>query len=706
MAATRQIHIYEDPSFDPSPSERVDFVHPMLDSSLPPSDGRSPLKRGHANTMPSKVSFNDLEHVPLPRPIDAAFKTDSPMKQPQSAWCYPVAPPVADTAVFGSLSAFASYDQENHHQLPHSDNCAAFPDFASASKSLKPRQTHVNPGPLKAGRGKPTGLDAPTQAQLPAPHEFPPPEDTGKKPQLSYAQLIGMAILRSPERRLTLAQIYKWISDSFAFYRLSSTPTGWQNSIRHNLSISDAFTKQERRKDDPGKGNYWIIVPGKEGKFLKQKSGRRPQSAGGPAMKIFAQPLNEPSSSAWSVAPSAVQKPVVHLSEVPEQPSSDATIPASDAFSPEDRRHQEAINMPPPASRLSFSPPSPVIASSPPLDHAELIRGESPLLASDPLLPLTHKQDRKRTSTAMDDSGYFSSLESSTARQYSTAKGLNNLELEQPRLKRGRAEEEIARIRSSSHDTSPSKTRSLAKQATPQLVSSSPSHELDSSIMLGPLTPGLTFKRPQRPPASVSPNTNLRDHRKRTEALLGSPMRDMGVPHGGTSFSPTFNIPDDDYYGLNDGPHSSFEIFTDASALFDSRRVFPSPEERCVRPKRPARPGKLSSALADVSGASLNRKTPTSIFKSSYLDSPIRPHKSAVKIRDFEGDENATLGKGEQEEFFNFDIFADEDEEQDDFGGLDLLQGFQRIGRNDKATPKAKKVTRPALGARSHTSRF
>merc|ERR1712000_759071 len=53
---------------------------------------------------------------------------------------------------------------------------------------------------------------------LPPPSSFPVIVDDGQKPPLSYAQLIGTAILRSPNRRLTLNQIYTWISDTYSFY--------------------------------------------------------------------------------------------------------------------------------------------------------------------------------------------------------------------------------------------------------------------------------------------------------------------------------------------------------------------------------------------------------------------------------------------------------------------------------------------------------
>lgn len=56
-------------------------------------------------------------------------------------------------------------------------------------------------------------------------------QDSAKdlKPPYSYAQLIGMAILSSPEEKLTLSKIYDFIKERYAFYRLSGG--GWQVSM-------------------------------------------------------------------------------------------------------------------------------------------------------------------------------------------------------------------------------------------------------------------------------------------------------------------------------------------------------------------------------------------------------------------------------------------------------------------------------------------
>ncbi|GAB7358247.1 hypothetical protein MBLNU230_g0398t1 [Neophaeotheca triangularis] len=96
------------------------------------------------------------------------------------------------------------------------------------------------------------------------------------KPPHSYAQLIGMAILSTQEQAMTLSNIYKFIMANYAFYRFNTG--GWQNSIRHNLSLNKAFTKIARRTDEPGKGMKWMIEASEFDTFVSQgmKGCRRP----------------------------------------------------------------------------------------------------------------------------------------------------------------------------------------------------------------------------------------------------------------------------------------------------------------------------------------------------------------------------------------------------------------------------------------------
>ncbi|KAF1746477.1 hypothetical protein GCK72_022933 [Caenorhabditis remanei] len=77
------------------------------------------------------------------------------------------------------------------------------------------------------------------------------------KPPFSYISLITMAIQKSADRQLTLAEIYDWIMMLFPFYL--NNQQRWQNSVRHCLSYNDCFVKVDRSLWKPGKGCYWTL---------------------------------------------------------------------------------------------------------------------------------------------------------------------------------------------------------------------------------------------------------------------------------------------------------------------------------------------------------------------------------------------------------------------------------------------------------------
>ncbi|XP_051961242.1 forkhead box protein P1-B-like isoform X2 [Xyrauchen texanus] len=115
------------------------------------------------------------------------------------------------------------------------------------------------------------------------------------RPPFTYAALIRQAILESPEKQLTLNEIYNWFTRTFAYFRRNAAT--WKNAVRHNLSLHKCFVRVENVK-----GAVWTVD---ELEFQK----RRPQ-------KITGSPLvkNIQTSLGQSPALSALQAAMVDSS--------------------------------------------------------------------------------------------------------------------------------------------------------------------------------------------------------------------------------------------------------------------------------------------------------------------------------------------------------------------------------------------------------
>lgn len=206
-------------------------VHPVIRKALLADDDEDEADMADESAMPYSGSFK-----PRGRPSTA---------QPQSS-SQPARPP------------------------PQQNSTRAAQTLAALSSSQPIPGT-----PLQRNREQPQPKSKPSPAYargltLESTEEVDYSADSAKdlKPPHSYAQMIGQAIMQSKDENATLARIYEFIKERYAFFRFGGG--GWQNSIRHNLSLSKHFEKIPRRTDEPGKGMKWQIVPDHRAEYMKK----------------------------------------------------------------------------------------------------------------------------------------------------------------------------------------------------------------------------------------------------------------------------------------------------------------------------------------------------------------------------------------------------------------------------------------------------
>lgn len=736
----------------------------QLSPSYGPAAGSSPTKTD--SSPPRPVTSHSLTEISIPPPSRPNYSTDSPRKNASFYPPYqqPMLPQMPETAPFHTFAQAPATDKENYYGQDVFQGLQHIP-YGEADYEYKgPMKRSMTDASMNERLVKKQKLEIEEAFMLPDPKDMPAPHDDGTKPLISYAELIGMAILRSPNRRLTLAQIYKWISDTFSFYK--ATDSGWQNSIRHNLSLNKNFIKQDRPKEDPGKGSYWAIKPGEERPYLMGKKNpvRRITNPDGStyihslSSDIGFRANGTPAIGNFTLAPNPVKKTeakVIDSAKFPDDNdfSSDGTIPGSDPALQDDDKDDFSSMMPPPPHIRSSPPPADIGSSPPAMPHEERSGTPPPV----PRFPSTSRSgSRRQKFSGLNDSGYWSSIESSAARGAAHLL-TSDVDIARPRLKKGRAEEEIARIRSSSFD-SPSKGIDF-KKPTSHFASSSPLREDN------PLTPAVVFKRPVKPPPSVSPNTNLRNHRNRMKALLGTPGNALtpakaASPDAGANiWSPAFNVVEDVTLGLtpynSKSPWKPFrdtpgaiaaQLFNDANTAFDIFIDAPeedmtargSPEKRSARRPSLARAATSAGILADITGTSRSNNitlAPTSnspfslspfiqipgkLRSPAKLGSPLKnsykPAASSVSPDDKWlgvglGDENARPTTTDTLDIFGgVNLPSDGSEE-----AIDIFQDFGKIGQQfvpadnrANGSPVRRSMPPPARPAlsRSNTSRW
>jgi len=459
------------------------------------------------------------------------------------------------------LTAGASYplaplpENIDHARLQAEKRDLKTPKRASLQPPAQIQRSYSQPAfpaSKDASSTRPTSSPSDSDPQF----EFEPIVDDGTKPPYSYAHLIGMAILRSPQRRLTLNQIYTWIMTTFEYYRAEAQPqTNWQNSIRHNLSLNKSFVKEERPKDEPGKGHYWKIVAGAESAFAKGAKGRRPlnphRSSTGtmppPAITSQAQ-LASAAALAYHSMPMTDDGLQMSLHEnVGRQRANSAS--STDDNGRRSRKNSLTSKLP----LFELEPPPTINVAQPRLQ-------ESPILPPIDTPPPSQDMKGNRKRKSFRDSGYFGTPEApdhsfdSDAFKIPLADDEDTIEVhsyndsKRPRL-----------------DTTLSESRIIAKPPphsfhnlsiiSPPPSSSPQRAPLSSARKVVFTTPRSQISRrlQDEPPSTCSPQTRLQLHREDINRYLSSPAKSV-------IFESSF---DDPYMDFENASPARFPQFTD-----------------------------------------------------------------------------------------------------------------------------------------------
>ncbi|GAB1309892.1 Forkhead box protein J3 [Madurella fahalii] len=105
-----------------------------------------------------------------------------------------------------------------------------------------------------------------------------------------YAQLIYRALMSNPRYAMTLQEIYQWFRENTDKYKNDSNK-GWMNSIRHNLSMNQAFTKRDRRS-------------------ISSKGGDTEKGSAGTTLSSLSSQGDSKKSTEWFLEPWAIEEGV------------------------------------------------------------------------------------------------------------------------------------------------------------------------------------------------------------------------------------------------------------------------------------------------------------------------------------------------------------------------------------------------------------
>ncbi|CAG9806229.1 unnamed protein product [Chironomus riparius] len=152
--------------------------------------------------------------------------------------------------------AIANYNNNNNNTIQNNyeNNC----EYDLSQKAIDYAMPKLNSTTSSVASSLSSSPSPKQQKQHPNNIPYDPLVHINSKPPYSFSSLIFMAIEDSAQKALPVKEIYAWIIQHFPYFK--TAPTGWKNSVRHNLSLNKCFQKVEKAAN-LGKGSLWMVEP-------------------------------------------------------------------------------------------------------------------------------------------------------------------------------------------------------------------------------------------------------------------------------------------------------------------------------------------------------------------------------------------------------------------------------------------------------------
>uniref|UniRef100_A0A8D1QMI4 Fork-head domain-containing protein n=1 Tax=Sus scrofa TaxID=9823 RepID=A0A8D1QMI4_PIG len=241
----------------------------QLEIQLAKESERLQAMMAHLHMRPSepKAFSQPVSDSPFPAGLPET-PTRTPALQPGSPHPPRVSP--SQLNLVPSSSSFSKVTVSAADSFPdglvHPPTSAAAPVTPLRPPGLGSASLHSG-GPAR--RRSSDKFCSPISSELAQNHEFYKNADV--RPPFTYASLIRQAILETPDRQLTLNEIYNWFTRMFAYFRRNTAT--WKNAVRHNLSLHKCFVRVENVK-----GAVWTVD---EREYQKR---RPPKMTGSPTL--------------------------------------------------------------------------------------------------------------------------------------------------------------------------------------------------------------------------------------------------------------------------------------------------------------------------------------------------------------------------------------------------------------------------------------